>query len=130
VGRDLGFPPGFKVAAWLLTLCLLAAIGSALRNGGFRPQRSDPAGASVLAQPGHRSYFNRGQWRADAKTLVAVIHYLLESEPVLRTNQVAAVVVAPPGLARRWVSLEVSSNCLAGPVEPSSRILTNPPART
>jgi hypothetical protein len=46
------------------------------------PSPSSAAAASHLQNPSSvRWYFESGQWRADAATLVAVVNYLVQPEP-------------------------------------------------
>ena len=123
------FPPGFKLAACLLALCLAVAVGTAWRGWKSVPQIGSRVHEGIVENSGRKNYFTRGQWKADARTLVAVVHYLLQAEPDWRTNQIALASAFPLEKASAGFAQNGPSNQLAGPIGSPSRGTTNPPAR-
>ncbi len=71
--RRIRFPVGLGLAGFFGILLLAAAM---------RDSSAVTDSKSVIS-PGVSRYFNTGQWRADARTLVAVVRYLFEPEPLV-----------------------------------------------
>ncbi len=74
---------------WMLLMVLLtpAFVTYVLPS----PPPSAPSGAAVQVKSGFDSrlswYVHSGQWRADARTLAALVRYLVSPEPTPLTNQ-------------------------------------------
>ncbi len=79
----------------VVALTSLLLLGLAMPGSERRPcptPTGNPTFKLGTALPGSRHgpewYFRSGQWRADAKTLVALVRFLLEPDRCLQTNVV------------------------------------------
>jgi hypothetical protein len=81
-GRQSFFKPATLVAVFLVLFASAAAVVYLLAPPRPRPVTAPPnlRGTSVAR------YFESGQWRGDARTLVALVKYLVSPEPTPVTN--------------------------------------------
>jgi hypothetical protein len=91
---------GCRGVAVLLLMCVLLGLSPvAVELGrvvvtGFQDARL------VSARGGPTAYFAGGMWRTDARTLTAMLHYLLEAEPQTGDGQLATEIRPSMPVAR------------------------------
>lgn len=86
---------GCRGLAVLLLCCVLWQLSPVLIELGHVLSDGCKSARLVAARGNADSYFTAGLWRADARTLAAIMHYLWEAEPRVAVGQIA--MQPPPG---------------------------------
>ena len=82
-----------RLGRWVALVLLALTLGGTALVQVLPPPRPTPTAPSSRA--GHSAdgglgwYFQSGQWRADARTLAAMVRYLVSPEPATGTNRAA-----------------------------------------